>query len=50
MFQQMLNSSIAVLTRPSVGTFEEHERNDLGWAVIDAALDRRLAPSGSGRV
>jgi hypothetical protein len=34
MFQQMLNSSIAVLTRPSVATFEEHERNNLGWALI----------------
>jgi hypothetical protein len=38
MFQQMLNSSIAVLTRPSVGTFEEHERNNLSWALIYAAI------------
>lgn len=34
MFQQMLNGSIAVLTRPSVSTFEEHERNNLNWALI----------------
>ncbi|MFO7169621.1 MAG: Yip1 family protein [Chloroflexota bacterium] len=38
MFQQMLNSSIAVLTRPAVATFEEHERNNLGWALIYAAI------------
>ncbi|MEN9937788.1 MAG: hypothetical protein RLZZ387_4367 [Chloroflexota bacterium] len=38
MFQQMLNGSIAVLTRPSVATFEEHERNDLGWGLIYAAI------------
>jgi hypothetical protein len=38
MFQQMLNGSRAVLTRPSVSTFEEHERNDLGWAVIYIAI------------
>ncbi|MGQ9927276.1 MAG: Yip1 family protein [Chloroflexaceae bacterium] len=34
MFQQMLNGSIAVLTRPSASTFEEHEQNNLGWALI----------------
>lgn len=34
MFQQMINGSIAVLSRPSVSTFEEHEKNDLGWALI----------------
>ena len=34
MFQQMLNSSIAVLRRPSVATFEEHEKNDLGAATV----------------
>jgi hypothetical protein len=34
MFQQMLNASRAVLLRPSVATFEEHERDDLGWALI----------------
>jgi len=34
MFQQMINGSIAVLTRPSVSTFEEHERNNLSWALI----------------
>jgi hypothetical protein len=34
MFQTMINGSIAVLTRPSVATFEEHEQNNLGWATI----------------
>jgi hypothetical protein len=43
MFQQMLNGSIAVLTRPSVGTFEEHERNNLSWALIYAAIGSVLS-------
>lgn len=34
MFQEMINGSIAVLTKPSVPTFEEHERNNLTWALI----------------
>src|SRR5215211_7445266 len=34
MFQQMLNASRAVLLRPSVATFEEYERDDLGEALI----------------
>ena len=38
MFQQMLNASRAVLLHPSVATFEEHERNDLGWALIYTAI------------
>jgi hypothetical protein len=38
MFQEMLNGSIAVLTRPSVSTFEEHEKNNLGWALIYVAI------------
>ncbi|HEU5103146.1 MAG TPA: Yip1 family protein [Roseiflexaceae bacterium] len=38
MFQQMLNGSRAVLLRPSVSTFEEYERNDLGWALIYIAI------------
>jgi hypothetical protein len=38
MFQQMLNGSIAVLTRPSVRTFEEHERNNLSWGLIYAMI------------
>ncbi|MBS1966805.1 MAG: YIP1 family protein [Chloroflexi bacterium SZAS-1] len=38
MFQQMLNASRAVLLHPSVPTFEEHERNDLGWATIYVAI------------
>jgi hypothetical protein len=38
MFQQMLNASRAVLLRPSVATFEEYERNDLGWATIYIAI------------
>jgi hypothetical protein len=43
MFQQMINGSIAVLTRPSVATFEEHERNNLGWAVIYAGIGAVIA-------
>ncbi|NJM08902.1 YIP1 family protein [Candidatus Gracilibacteria bacterium] len=38
MFQEMLNGSIAVLTRPSVSTFEEHEKNNLGWALIYVSI------------
>lgn len=38
MFQQMLNSSRAVLLRPSVATFEEFERPELGWATIYIAI------------
>ena len=38
MFQQMLNASRAILLRPSVATFEEYERNDLGWATIYIAI------------
>ncbi len=34
MFQQMLNASRAVLLHPSVATFEEYERDDLGGALI----------------
>jgi len=34
MFQEMINGSIAVLSRPSVSTFEEHEKNNLNWALI----------------
>jgi Yip1 domain len=43
MFQQMLNASRAVLLRPSVSTFEEHERNDLGWATIYVAISAVVA-------
>lgn len=43
MFQAMMNGSIAVLTRPSVATFEEHEQNNLGWATIYVALGAVLA-------
>ena len=38
MFQLMLNASRAVLLQPSVSTFEEHERNDLGWALIYTSI------------
>jgi Yip1 domain len=43
MFQQMVNGSIAVLTRPSVSTFEEHERNSLSWGLIYAAIGAVLS-------
>jgi hypothetical protein len=42
MFQQqvqtMFNSSMAILQRPSVATFEEHEKNDLQGATIYVAI------------
>jgi hypothetical protein len=38
MFQEMINGSIAVLTKPSVATFEEHERNNLQWALIYSVI------------
>ena len=38
MFQEMINGSIAVLTRPSVATFEEHEKDNLGWALIYSVI------------
>lgn len=38
MFEQLLSGSRAVLLRPSVATFEEHERNDLGTALIYTAI------------
>ena len=38
MFQQMLAASRAVLLRPSVAMFEEHERNDATWAYIYTAI------------
>jgi hypothetical protein len=38
MFQEMINGSVAVLTKPSVATFEEHERNNLTWALIYSVL------------
>lgn len=43
MFQQMLNASRAVLLRPSVATFEEFERDDLGWALIYTAVAAAIA-------
>lgn len=43
MFQQMLNASKAVLLHPSVSTFEEHERNDLGWALIYTGIAAVIA-------
>jgi Yip1-like protein len=43
MFQQMLNASRAVLLRPSVSTFEEYERDDLGWATIYVAISAVIA-------
>ncbi|NTW01378.1 MAG: TULIP family P47-like protein [Oscillochloris sp.] len=38
MFQEMINGSIAVLTRPSVATFEEHEKDNLAWALIYSVI------------
>jgi len=36
--QEMVNGSIAVLTQPSVQTFERHERDNLVWALIYAVI------------
>lgn len=38
MFQQMINGTVAVITKPSVSTFEEHEQDNLGWALIYYAI------------
>lgn len=38
MFQEMINGSIAVLTRPSVATFQEHEKDNLAWALIYSVI------------
>jgi hypothetical protein len=38
MFQEMINGSIAVLSRPSVAMFEEHEKDNLGWALIYSVI------------
>lgn len=38
MFQEMINGSVAVLTQPSVQTFERHERNNLQWALIYSVI------------
>lgn len=38
MFQEMINGSVAVLTKPSVSTFEEHEKNNLSWALIYSVI------------
>lgn len=37
-FNQMMNGSRAVLTRPAVATFEEYERNDIQGATIYVAV------------
>jgi hypothetical protein len=41
--QYMLNASRAVLTRPSVSTFEEFERDDLNWAAIYIVIGAVIA-------
>lgn len=38
MFQEMINGSVAVFTKPSVSTFEEHEKNNLTWALIYSVI------------
>lgn len=38
MIQEMVNGSIAVLSRPSVQSFEQHERDNLVWALIYAVI------------
>ncbi|MBP1466580.1 YIP1 family protein [Candidatus Chloroploca sp. M-50] len=38
MIQEMINGSVGVLSRPSVATFEEYEKDNLGWALIYSVL------------
>ncbi len=38
MLTTMLRSSWAVIARPSVANFEEHERNQFGWALLYVTL------------
>lgn len=38
MVQDLISGSTAVLTQPSVRTFEKHERNNLTWALIYAVI------------
>jgi hypothetical protein len=38
MLQAMLNSSRVVVTRPAVASFEAHERDALGWALLYVTL------------
>ncbi|NTU78915.1 MAG: hypothetical protein HGA45_05845 [Chloroflexales bacterium] len=38
MLNTMLHSSRVVVTRPAVASFEEHERNALGWALLYVTL------------
>jgi hypothetical protein len=38
MLTSMLQSSWAVISRPAVANFEEHERNALGWALLYVTL------------
>lgn len=38
MFQELINGSIAVITKPAVSTFEEHEKDNLAWALIYAVI------------
>jgi hypothetical protein len=40
MVQEMVTGSVAVFTNPSGQTFERHERDSLGWALMDAARAR----------
>ncbi|NNJ13553.1 YIP1 family protein [Chloroflexales bacterium ZM16-3] len=51
MFQEMINGSIAVLSKPSVATFEEYEKDNLTWAliysVIAGVINAVLAAIGS---
>ncbi|NCC34131.1 MAG: hypothetical protein EOM24_19275 [Chloroflexia bacterium] len=42
MLMTMLRSSVAILLRPSVTTFEAHERNSLRWALAYVSLGALL--------
>jgi hypothetical protein len=59
MFQEMFNGSIAVLSKPSVAIFEEHEKDNLTWALIYSVIAGvinavftgiKLAISGDGSI
>ncbi|NCC36387.1 MAG: hypothetical protein EOM24_30900, partial [Chloroflexia bacterium] len=42
MLMTMLRSSVAILLRPSVTTFEAHERNSLRWALAYVSIGALL--------
>lgn len=48
MLRDMLAGSWAVLTRPSVESFEAHEKNEFGWGALYAGLAALVAAALAG--